>query len=161
MPETMPHPTVQQTRDWVSRLHADQTDKAGQPYITHLARVVRHLLRLFPKATEAEIHAAWLHDAIEDCDITADTLQARGYTEQTVGIVELVTKDPSDGLTYQQRIEALIATGNQGAMRVKLADLTDNSDPARLALLPEDRAISLGKRYQAALQKLKTALAVD
>ena len=43
-------------------------------------------------------------------------------------------------------------------MRVKLADLTDNSDPARLALLPEDRARPLARRYERAKATLEAAL---
>ena len=88
----------------------------------------------------------------------ADQLRARGYPEETIAIVEAVTKDPDDGLTYAQRIEGLAASGPKGAIQVKICDLMDNSDPQRLAALPEDKAKSLAKRYDRALDVLLSAL---
>jgi hypothetical protein len=52
------------------------------------------------------------------------------------------------GLTYAQWISSLAASGNVGAMRVKIADITDDSNPERLAQLEPDQAKSLGKRYE-------------
>jgi (p)ppGpp synthase/HD superfamily hydrolase len=153
------HPTLEETAALAGQLHASQTDKNGAPYIGHLMRVSRHLLRLFPDASLAERHAAWLHDAIEDAGITAADLRARGYAEDVIEMVEAVTKSADDGQSYAERIEMLIATGLRGAIRVKLADLTDNSDPARLAQLPPDRAKALANRYGQARQRLLAALA--
>lgn len=158
-PTSLPgHPTLEETAAFAGTLHAGQTDKAGAPYIGHLIRVSRHLVRLFPRATPVERHAAWLHDALEDTPVTAADLRGRGYAPEVIEIVEAVTKDPGSGQTYSERIETLAARGPRGALRVKIADLTDNGDPTRLAALPEDKAASLGRRYAQARDRLLAAL---
>ncbi len=140
-------------------LHADQTDKAGEPYIGHVLRVYQNLLDRFPAASEDAQHSALLHDAIEDCDVTPDDLHARGYSEITIKIVQAVTKGCLVmALTYADRIERLAQTGLVEALQVKISDLIDNNDPARLAALPDAKAASLSKRYSAALECLTSAL---
>lgn len=151
-------PTIEDTKQWVRELHKDQTDKAGKPYIGHVLRVHQHLLRIFPHAGENTEHAALLHDTIEDCGISANDLRARGYSEATIQMVQAVTKDPKDGMTYAERIASLAQSGKFGAMKVKIADLTDNSDPARLSALPAEKAASLRSRYLNALEVLKSAV---
>ena len=117
-----------------AELHAGQVDKAGKPYIDHLIRVVLILQRRFPDATDAEIEAAWLHDAIEDTAATAESLLAAGVSQEAVDIVTLLTKP--DGAVYLEWIGELVKTGNASAIRVKLADNEDNQAPARVAALP-------------------------
>ncbi|MTH95268.1 HD domain-containing protein [Roseibium sp. RKSG952] len=158
-PTSVPgHPSLEETAAFADTLHAGQTDKAGEPYIGHLIRVSRHLVQLFPHATPVERHAAWLHDALEDTPVTAAELRGRGYAPEVIEIVEAVTKDPDNGETYAERIETLAARGPRGALRVKIADLTDNVDTARLATLSEAKAASLGKRYTQARERLLAAL---
>ncbi len=154
----MAPPDIEKTKAFAEKLHRGQTDKAGAPYIGHVLRVYRNLLRLFPDASSDEQRAALLHDVIEDCDVCASDLRSAGFSERTVAIVEAVTKRADDGLTYIERIERLAASGDVSAMRVKVADLTDNSDPARLAVLPPEKAQSLGKRYGRALEILRAAM---
>ena len=148
------HPTLEESAAWAGYWHAAQRDKAGQPYVGHLVRVSRHLVRLFPDASSVERHAAWLHDVLEDTEITAADLAARGYAPEVIDTVQAVTKSPDPEMTYAQRIERLARAGTVSAIRVKLADLTDNSDPDRLGQLPEAKAASLGARYRAAKQHL-------
>lgn len=151
-------PSIEETKLWVRDLHSGQTDKAGQPYIGHVLRVYENLLRLFPDAGDDTQHAALLHDTIEDCDVDADDLRARGYSENVVCMVEAVTKDTDEALTYAERIERLAQSGDTAAIQVKIADLTDNSDPERLAALPADKSASLSKRYSNALDALYKVL---
>ncbi|MAW82086.1 MAG: phosphohydrolase [Parvularcula sp.] len=151
-------PTIPDTKSWVSRLHDGQVDKAGAPYIGHVVRVFQRLLQAFPEACEDIQHAALLHDAIEDCEITPQDLRNRGYSEKTIEIVEAVTKKPEDGLTYAERIERLALSGNRGAIQVKICGLMDNSDPKRFSSLPEEKAASLSRRYQRALSVLTASL---
>lgn len=153
-------PTIEETKAWARELHHGQTDKAGQPYVEHVLRVHHRLLNLFPDASTDAEHAALLHDAIEDCDVTADDLRHRGYSEETIRIVEAVTKRADGDQTYAERIENLARSGSMEAMKVKIADLSDNSDPERLALLPEKKAISLQRRYCGALDRLREAISV-
>jgi (p)ppGpp synthase/HD superfamily hydrolase len=154
-------PRVEATAAWAGTWHAGQTDKAGQPYIGHLIRVQAHLLRLFPGATVAERHAAWLHDVLEDTDITETDLGAMGYPAEVIDIVRAVTKRDGDPRSYGEWIDTLARTGPIGAVRVKLADLSDNSDPNRLSALPHARAVSMAARYNAAKQRLWSVLDAD
>jgi len=151
-------PSIEDTKAWANDLHDGQVDKAGAPYIGHVMRVYAGVREVFPEAGEDVLHAALLHDAIEDCAVTAEDLRARGYSAECIAIVEAVTKNPADGLTYAQRIERLAASGPRGAIQVKISDLMDNSDPARLAALPAETAASLSKRYQKALSRLTDSL---
>jgi len=153
-------PSIEETRALVTALHAGQVDQAGAPYIGHLERVAAHLQRLFPEATLDERHAAWLHDAIEDAGVTPDDLRARGYSEATIAIVLAVTKPKDSAINYGERIEALIAKDNPSALRIKLADLSDNLDPARLACLPPARANALSRRYEAAYNRIADVLGI-
>jgi (p)ppGpp synthase/HD superfamily hydrolase len=140
------------------KLHADQVDKAGQPYVQHLMRVGRHLETMFPEWTEAEMEAAWLHDALEDTDATADTLLAAGVTAEAVAIVQWLTKrSEMPGASYLNWIRSFAEDGPVGAIRVKLADNRDNSDPDRVAALPGAEAI-VRTRYAPAREILKAAL---
>ncbi|HET6493842.1 MAG TPA: guanosine-3',5'-bis(diphosphate) 3'-pyrophosphohydrolase, partial [Thermoleophilia bacterium] len=107
---------------------------------------------------DAVRHAALLHDVIEDTDETAESLLAMGYSERTVKIVSLVSRDKSDGKTYHEFIESIAESDETGAILVKLADLAHNSDPERLAQLPPDKAAGLGKRYAKATTTLTAAL---
>jgi hypothetical protein len=151
--------SIHSTKQWIMKLHAGQTDKAGQPYAQHPLRVHMLLQKLFPEAGEDVRHAALLHDVLEDCDVTTDDLRERGYSESTIQIVEVVTKRPDDGLTYKQRIERLAQSGPVGAIQVKLCDLLDNTDPERLRALPVEKAKSLSKRYSIAIDILRSRLA--
>lgn len=151
-------PMISETISWVEDLHAGQTDKAGQPYIGHVTRVYDLLRDKFPDASEDVQHAALLHDTVEDCGVTADDLRKKGYSDETIRIVEAVTKDPYDGLSYAERMDRLARSGIAGALQVKICDLSDNSDPTRLSALPGQQAVSLAKRYSQALEKLNSAL---
>lgn len=154
----MTAPTTDETLRWARALHAGQVDKSGAPYIEHVERVRANLRGLFPEADAEEEQAALLHDAMEDCGLTAADMRARFYSDRVIAIVEAVTRRKEDGLTYAAWIERLAASGNSGAIRVKIADMTDNADPARMALLPPDKARSLGRRYERGLNVLWAAL---
>ncbi len=111
------------------RAHAGQFDKNGAMYWDHLLRTTRHLKRMFPDATRAEIEAAWLHDAMEDTPITEADLLAGGITQEAIDIIVLLTKP--QGMPYIDYIRRIVESQNLSAMRVKLADNADNSDPER------------------------------
>ena len=155
----MTQPGIEQTRIWAAELHKGQTDKAGEPYMGHIDRVVGHLLEKFPDATEDEITAAYLHDALEDTKLTTDDMRARGYNENVIEMIKIVTKDPTSKLTYAQRIEKIAQSGNRGAIRIKVADNSDNRDPARLAKLPRDMQSLFKQRYGRSEKRLMKALA--
>ncbi|MEM9032225.1 MAG: HD domain-containing protein [Pseudomonadota bacterium] len=152
------HPSLEETAAFAANAHAGQTDKAGEPYFKHLARVVSHLQRLFPFASNAERHAAWLHDIIEDTSITINDLRELRYAEEVLALVRALTRPEDPGTSYAEWIASLAESGDARVIRVKIADLTDNTSAERLEALPADQRASLAQRYQKALQRLQGAL---
>lgn len=130
------------------RLHAGQVDKAGQPYIGHLMRVGFTVNAT--GGSRAALIAALLHDAVEDDRATLQDLAAAGVPAAALALVALLTKAP--GQPYAEYLAAIKA--DPDALAVKLADIADNSDPARLAMLPPDVADRLRIKYAKALEIL-------
>ena len=143
---------------FIQKAHGGQTDKAGVPYWRHPYRVAMYYQDLFPDATENELVAALLHDVVEDTAYTFDDLAAMGVPNMVLSVLELVTKEEKPRTkTYLEWIEWIAESGNQTAIRVKLADIEDNGDPVRIAQLPyNDRGIIV--RYTKARSILWNAL---
>lgn len=73
------------------RAHQGQKRKyTGEPYIAHPARVAGLVSVFFPDSVEMQ-QAAWLHDVVEDCGITADEI-ASAFGHAVSGWVEELTK---------------------------------------------------------------------
>lgn len=119
--------------------HHGQRDKAGQPYILHPLRV---MLRM---QTNVARIVAVLHDVVEDSDWTLERLRQAGFTPEMVGAVDALTKRP--GELYQDAIQR--AAENQVARRVKLADLADNLNVARLTTMTQNDAERMARYRQA------------
>lgn len=124
-----------------ARAHGGQVDKAGRPYVEHLAAVAAGVRAR--GGSEAQVAAAWLHDAVEDGAVSEAWLSGASLPSETKDIVLAVTKrageDPAD---YAARI-----LGTPGALLVKEADLAHNADPARLAVLDEATRERLTRKY--------------
>ena len=127
--------------DIAHRAHAGQVDKSGVDYITHPARVAAGV-RAHGGDDEA-VAAAWLHDVLEDCDVTAGDLLTAGIPVPVIDAVKAVTKSTGEPLeAYCERILA-----NPTALRVKRADIEDNTNPARTAVLPKETRARLDAKY--------------
>ena len=126
--------------------HRGQTDKLGNDYIDHPRSVAR---RIAP-ANAIVVAAALLHDVVEDSEFTAEDLIVRDIPAEVVAAVQLLTRrdDVPDSDYY-----AGIA-GDPVALAVKLADLADNTDPARLGLLDEAMQTKLIAKYSRAYRAL-------
>jgi (p)ppGpp synthase/HD superfamily hydrolase len=125
--------TLERALEIACRAHAGKVDKAGEPYILHVMRVV-----LGCSGTEVRIVAA-LHDVLEDTPLSVDTLRLAGFSEPVVEAVVLLTRTPP--YEYAPYIEALKI--NPLAREVKLVDLRDHLD--RPGLTPSHR-----RRYEKA-----------
>lgn len=136
-------PTLQDAIGLARQVHRGQFDKAGKPYIEHVLRVVSYL-----DATDDKIVGA-LHDVLEESSYTAESLRSLGYPERIVHAVECLTK--RSGEEYDHYISRV--KNDEIARRVKIADLKDNMDMARL---PAPKAIDWERlaKYQHALQQL-------
>ena len=127
--------------------HADQLDKAGNPYILHPIRVMQNVA---PHGVLVQIVAV-LHDVVEDTWVTLDLLRQMGFAEPVVEAVDSVTRREGEKyFTYVERA----AAHPVGAV-VKLADLADNSDPVRAFPGSAD----LQDRYGKARQIVENAIA--
>lgn len=154
----MPYPDLSDTIVLVDRLHDGQVDKLGAPYYFHAMRV---MMRLGPSASEDEKHAAMLHDALEDVQyLTPDRLRELGYSAVVLTMLDILTRPA--GMPYSEYIDRIVACGNAGVMRIKLADLYDNTCVARMDSAPDEvreKLIAMGEsRYIPAIAKLRLAL---
>jgi (p)ppGpp synthase/HD superfamily hydrolase len=147
--------SILETTEFIKKAHAGQTDKVGDPYWNHPVAVA---LLLPPEASEAELHAALLHDVVEDTPTTIEDLRQMGYTEEVLTIVQLITRPKGpDRPTCMDWIRSIAASKNISAIRVKLADNQHNSLAERIERLPpEERSIS--DRYARARRILQQAL---
>lgn len=123
------------------RAHAPQTDKAGKPYIQHIAAVAMGVVER--GGTDEQVAAAWLHDAIEDGVLSREWLDEAALAQETKDMILAVTKRP--GEAPEKYAERILET--PGALLVKEADLAHNADPERLAMLDQATRERLTMKY--------------
>jgi (p)ppGpp synthase/HD superfamily hydrolase len=128
--------------------HRGQTDKAGAPYIEHPKRVAALLEQ--QNSNDIIVAAGWLHDVVEDSDITLDDLLDAGIPSACVQTVNLLTRRPD--VPYDEYYRAISQNGF--ALRVKVADIRDNTDIRRLAQLDPQMQTRLIAKYATALDAL-------
>jgi (p)ppGpp synthase/HD superfamily hydrolase len=114
--------TLERAIEMAARAHADQVDKAGQPYILHPLRL------MLAVRTPHERMAAVLHDVVEDTPLTFEDLAREGFPPEVIEAVRALTKREGES-----RIAAAKrAVKDPIARVVKLADVTDNMDLSRI-----------------------------
>lgn len=136
---------VQRAKELAYRAHAGQVDKAGRPYIEHVARVAAAV----SDDPEAEA-VAWLHDVLEDCESDF----CRELIETMPSSVAMAAADLTRPMVGPDPQYYPLIRRNPLALRVKLADIADNSDESRLALLDDKMAARLRRKYAKARQAL-------
>ena len=171
---------VKRAKALAYRAHEGQVDKAGRPYIEHVARVAAAVrgsaacanedcnwqgeivhwdsvgcsdpsccspaTSPCPDCDKAEI-VAWLHDVLEDCD---------GYDAEILSIGRSVFFRCCTlvrGMRAEKDYYASILR-DPITLRVKLADIADNANEERLALLDPKTANRLREKYRKALEAL-------
>ncbi len=102
-----------------SLAHAEQVDKAGQPYVFHVLRVM-----LSPTlTTEAERIVAVLHDLKEDqIHLWPAVVRQYGWSPEIMAGLDGITWRPEE--TWKAYL--IRAKANPISRKVKLADMTDN-----------------------------------
>lgn len=126
-----------------AQVHEGQLDKAGQPYILHVLRVMMGC-----HSPDAQVAAA-LHDVVEDSDWTLDDLRREGFSETVIEIVDALTRREGEDYFAFARRAAATPLGRE----VKRADLLDNMDIRRIAN-PAEKDWERLKRYRAALNMI-------
>lgn len=105
--------------------HAGQTRWNGDDYVTHPIRVAEALrARLLStgRVADDEQIVAYLHDVIEDTDVSRSDLESFGFTESQLESLDSVTK--RSGENYRDFV--LRARENLIGRVVKMADIKDN-----------------------------------
>ena len=107
--------------------HKEQLDKSNMPYVFHPFHLAEQM------KDEATTIVALLHDVVEDSDCTLDDLKSMGFSQEVLEAIALMTHDPAvDYMDYVRQIST-----NALAKKVKLADLSHNSDLSRLDHITE------------------------
>lgn len=96
----------------------------SDPYFNHVKRVAEAVAKM-DGSVEA-IAAAYLHDVVEDTDVTLDDLLKVGFPQRAVTLVDLLTR--KKGQSYNEYINSLLLSNDREALLIKLADLNDNSN---------------------------------
>jgi hypothetical protein len=121
------------------KAHAGQVDKAGEDYFNHPKRVSYNFNE------DNEIIVAFLHDVIEDTNITLEQLKKEGFNDEVLVALDAITKRESE--SYDQFIDRV--KENPIALKVKMADLRDNMDILRLPELTEKDLQRIAKYHKA------------
>jgi len=122
---------------WITVLHAAETasrwhvhhrrkGEAAEPYINHLLEVAL----LVAQATGGKdfdlVIAALLHDAIEDCEVSADEITAH-FGPDVAGLVRAVTDDKNLPKAERKRLQISHAAAAPARAKIlKLADKISN-----------------------------------
>jgi len=127
------------------RAHLGQVDKAGEDYIKHPEKVASFV------KTDEEKAVAYLHDVIEDTELTLEDLCEYSFSKEVIEAVDIITK--KRGEDYQSYLNSV--KKNKLARAVKLADLRHNSDLTRLIKVTE-KDIKRKEKYQKAIDFLNS-----
>jgi (p)ppGpp synthase/HD superfamily hydrolase len=151
--EIASEPDLGQSIEIMRKAHEGQIDKSGRPYYLHPLRVAMRLVHCTP----AERHAALLHDVVEDTPLTLEDLRTMGYSDEVIGLVDILTRRLPAGESHREYLQRIVASRNAQALRVKLADLIDNMSPARTRALPLEHR-GMKHRFARDLQVIVQAL---
>lgn len=123
--------------------HKEQVDKTGMPYVFHPFHLAEQM------DDEISTVCALLHDVVEDTDLTLENLTEMGFPREVTEALALLTHAPD--VPYMDYVKKI--STNTVATKVKIADLTHNSDVTRLDEVDE-YAIKRAKKYEEALKLL-------
>jgi len=125
--------------------HLHQLDEQGCSYFRHVQRVADSITMPYHKA------AAFLHDVIEDSDLTITDLRKLGIEAETANAVFALTKQVGENyFDYIRRVEK-----NSIARDVKLSDLKDNLDISRMQAALSEHQMKRIQKYVIATLMLK------
>jgi hypothetical protein len=127
--------------------HQGQLDRAGAPYILHPLHLAAQA------STVDERIVALLHDVVEDTAWDLPALAREGFSETVLRAIDALTRRPDE--TYDDFVERVAR--DRLATRVKILDLSHNSDLSRLpSATEEDRARV--RKYERARKRLEDEL---
>lgn len=126
--------------------HAGQRDSAGKDYFTG------HILTVFKMVGASPIElglSAILHDVVEDSDIMVEDIR-KEFGDKVADAVDALTH--RKGVHYDAYLNRVAS--NPIARRVKIADMTHNSDITRIQH-PTPYQVARVEKYRKAIESLK------
>lgn len=139
---------IDAARKLATAAHRSSPPYGNQPYIIHPAAVAKLLEPYGPRAAAA----GWLHDTIEDTDVTLDRLRHEGFPDSVITAVNAVTRRADE--TYFDFVHR--ASRDHLGRIVKLADNYHNASGLD-RMSDRIRAGRLSQRYRRARQILERA----
>lgn len=127
------------------KAHLGQIDKAGEDYIKHPEKVASFV------NSDEEKAVAYLHDVIEDTELTLEDLREYGFSKEVLKAIDVITK--KKGQDYQTYLYSV--KENKLVRVVKLANLRHNSDLTRLPKITK-KDLERNKKYISAIKFLST-----
>ena len=111
---------IEETLQIALDAHKGQKDLDGNPAILHPIAVG------IMGSNDAEIKAGFLHDVVEDSDLTIDDLRSKGVDEEVLTALDLLTHDKETD--YFEYVYKIANSGNSTAIHTKINDLKHNLD---------------------------------
>ena len=140
---------IEDAISFAAQAHQGQTDQAGELHIFHPLRVMLSVKDA--GGSETEIAAAALHDVVEYTDTTLDEIEQL-FGKDVAFLVDAMSR--RKGEDYVKYVERCAAAGTS-AVKLKRADLTDNSNPERLSHMSPELRQELGSKYQSGFETLE------
>ena len=106
------------------KAHKKQKRWGGEPYIIHPEAIVENIVNLDLDNRDEQYYmaTAWLHDVIEDCNISPQDLVDKGIPLSVVESVMILTKEENeDYLEYILKVKK-----NRMAREIKILDIRHN-----------------------------------
>ena len=110
--------TVEETLRIALEAHEGQKDLDGRPAVLHPVAVG------LMGCNDAETKTGFLHDVVEDSELTLDELRGRGVDEDVLAALQLLTHAKTED--YFDYVRRIAASGNTTAIHVKMNDLRHN-----------------------------------
>lgn len=130
--------------EFARKAHAGQKDKAGADYILHPIKVALYM------DTDEEKAVAYLHDVLEDTDITLEDLKKCFPNEIADAVVDITKRNDESYENYIKRLSRC-----KTAKKVKAADLLHNLDITRIKS-PSKKDFDRLEKYKKSLIYLAT-----
>ena len=139
-----------------SEAHVDQLDKGGHPYILHPLAVM-HKVRTFGLSIVDQASSV-CHDVKEDCPAYDQRLKDIAVKYGEIRFYWLIHNlSRFEGETYDEFIDRIIASEDEGLIIIKMCDIEHNSCITRLKGVG-DKDFNRMKKYHRSFLKLQKAL---
>ncbi len=137
---------IQKAYDFAQKAHIKGTRKSGEPYFNHLFGTAKNIAELGMSATT--IAAGFLHDTIEDTDITPEEIK-KEFGDEILFLVEGVTKlgkiRHQGTARYDESLRKLFVAMSQD-IRVLIIKLCDRLHNMRtLEFIPKEKQLRIAK----------------